>query len=218
MPKKKLLILICSVALALIIAVMIFSAAAKPPTATPSASAASSATAGPAEPAQPASSDPSTAHTGEVLDQVQTATTFIQAYTSASFEDELPNSWVTRTSPFTTAGYASQLRARFGDRGGIEWEEFQTQHLRRQAHNIKVTPFPDNPSLFMVEYEDQTLENNSPVRSTQAVKVLSLQRSGHRWAVSGMNELGDQPRNGGPVAPSDMGPEMEAQLDQEHQD
>ena len=70
----------------------------------------------------------------------------------------------------------------------------------------------------MVEYEDQTLENNSPVRSTQAVKVLSLQRSGHRWAVSGMNELGDQPRNGGPVAPSDMGPEMEAQLDQEHQD
>lgn len=218
MTKKKLLILICSAASALIIAVMVFSAMAKPPATAPSPVESSTVAATQQEPVPDASSGSAPVPTVEALNQVQTATAFIQAYTSASFEDERPNSWVDRAIPFASKEYASQLRASFGDRGGAEWEEFQTQQLRRQAIHIKVTPFPEDPRLFMVEYEDQTLENSSPVRSTQAVKVLSLQRAGQGWAVTGLSELGDQPMGGGPVAPSDMGPEMEAQLDQEHQD
>lgn len=148
-------------------------------------------------------------------DAEDTARGFVTALQSSTSADPLPNSWLQRALPFVTARYGENLKSSYSDRGGATWEEFQTQGLTKHAAEVKVTRFPEDPELFMVEYEAQTKKGIQIVTSEPAVKVLTLAREGGAWRVSAMTELGDQPLDGGPVAPSDLGPDLEAKLDSE---
>lgn len=210
--RAKIIVAIAVLVLLAVGTVMFLSARSKTP-APASAQAASSSA--------PTNAEPFVTPTAMSADQASAqdvATAFIQAYASSSFEDADSSTWLRRALPHTTKEYGQKLSAQFGGAGGgASWEEFKTQKQHRRAAEVKVTRFPDNPELYMVEYQDETLEKSTVLTTEPAIKVLTMRQVAGAWRVAGMVELGDQPQDGGPVAPSDLGPSQEAELDNDHQ-
>jgi hypothetical protein len=145
------------------------------------------------------------------------AQAFITAYTSISYHDPEPTTWVTRTTPHTTEAYAKQLTKTYSGGGGTAWTDMRDKHQHRQATDITITAFPHDPNTYMAEYTQETIQNGEAIATSNQVKILTLTHTTRGWRISAMTELGDQPHQG-PVAPTDMGTEIEKHLDNHHHD
>jgi len=139
---------------------------------------------------------------------------FVAAFNSMRHDDREPNEWVSRAKVYTTEAYGTELEELYGPNGGAAWTEFKETRGRLAAADLRVTAFPDNPELFMAEYRAQTWSGENVASARDEVKVVKVAKVGEGFRVASMTNFDDQPLDGGPVAPSDMGPELEKELDE----
>ncbi|MGO3089955.1 MAG: hypothetical protein ACTII7_09745 [Galactobacter sp.] len=163
---------------------------------------------------QPSDDQAEAASSGSAVD---TAEAFVAAYSSISSDDPEPTTWVTRAITHTTTDYADELTKSFSGGGGEQWRQMQENHQYRQATDITITAFPNDPDTYMAEYTQETVEDDQVIASSDQIKILTLTNTDAGWKVAEMTQLGDQP-NRGPVAPSDMGEDIEKHLDNHHHD
>lgn len=145
----------------------------------------------------------------EQLDVQAAVQGFLQAYTSQSWTDDDALSWLQRTYPHCTDGYAQDLRSSFGSAiGGEAWREIVETRQTRSARidQLTVTDVRDlsrGQALALVDYAVTTTDGDGRTVGIEEIsRTVTLEQINSAWLVSGFTSLTPGPRSQSPATPT----------------
>jgi hypothetical protein len=134
---------------------------------------------------------------------------FLQAYTSQSWTDDNALSWLERTYPHCTDGYAQELRSSFGNAtGGEAWREtVETRQTRSpRIDQLTVTDVRDlskGQALALVDYAITTIASDGRTVGIEEIsRTVTLEQLDGAWFVSGFTSLTPGPSFHSPATPT----------------